>query len=936
MSKPHHGFPSGYFKIRSRLTGKCIDIAGGDTNRRAKLHMWDCHNGYNQQWFVDHLGRICSRLNGLVLDIDGGNKSNGAKIHMWSPHGGSNQQWYVDSVGRIISRLNNKSISFDENNKGAAPLYMWDNYNGPSQRWYFERIGGDQTVQLVASYQGTQGVKRILASTIPPGAECTYQFWMKLNQFQGGSWKQIFCKSESPEKTKDRAPGLWIYPNKLKFHPRTNTTKKWNDGVKGDVAYDIPLRKWINVAVLFRGNQLEFYVDGRRVMTGKMDGTMNINARDLWIGNKNKHIELKSLEYTNYSLSKAQILKNMRTTDPRESKSEPKSALASDMSFGVHITKLTSNGSHPDCPPYRGRLGAQAWCGADQSTEFYLEAEFDQPYHIKAIMTQGRSNTNQWVTKYAVKYFENGQWTNHGNDFTGNTDRNSIQTNKVDFTTQRVRIYPLTWHGWPSLRVGFDGVSSNLSKCAKYKEDSVHGKTETIRKSSLDAYNQDCRKVSYYEYLEAVKREKSKYEELYGLLNKTKKDSKTSKIIADGLKSKISNLKSELKRAKLDLELAQHKKCPPVPTCLPVISPTTSSSKKPTINDFDIRTHQDFHKYVLASNVTPCKPCKPCTPSSTTSAPSFASGQESAQNSCQARFNKISDTGIVEMSGGGGVYLKLCQLTNGTNGTNDTNGSTCSSTAAAGADAGTDIGRVERAFQNDPYDIRKHKDFSKLMKDYVRKSKCAELIVKSKSKSTVGDIKNHPQYGALMDKYAYRTCSSEYRPCPVNELKKCIEIEKDIRKHPQYETIKKRLLDIKNHPDIKQYVHISDVKQMSRAMINKAIKDGKIPVGCDKDITKHPGYQALMTKYSPQNYVKREHLDRLKKELMTMAQKIVKAKSVLKEQQNAIGQLKQQVASCSSQTQQQEPRRSDLMKTLIPALMNRKCQQYFRAQEKSR
>lgn len=113
---------------------------------------------------------------------------------------------------------------------------------------------------------------------------------------------------------------------------------------------------------------------------------------------------------------------------------------------------------------------------------------------------------------------------------------------------------------------------------------------------------------------------------------------------------------------------------------------------------------------------------------------------------------------------------------------------------------------------------------------------------------------------------------------------------------------KRKLLgDITRHPDFKNYVHISEVKKMSKIMLEKAINEGKL---CSKDITKHPEYKALMKKYamidrssSPptfkpcgerrkladvpieshpdiKKYVKRESVERLKKDIIEMAKKI--------------------------------------------------------------
>ena len=45
FEKSEMGFPSGYFKIRSRFNGKCLDVNGGNSNSGTRVIVWDCHEG---------------------------------------------------------------------------------------------------------------------------------------------------------------------------------------------------------------------------------------------------------------------------------------------------------------------------------------------------------------------------------------------------------------------------------------------------------------------------------------------------------------------------------------------------------------------------------------------------------------------------------------------------------------------------------------------------------------------------------------------------------------------------------------------------------------------------------------------------------------------------------------------------------------------------
>lgn len=938
VTKPHHGFPSGYFKIRSRLTGKCLDVNGGDTKRGSRVVLFNCHDGLNQQWYVDSLGRIVNRLSGLALDIRRSDKTNGAAVTLWTANGGRNQQWYVDSIGRINSRLNKKSLTFDENNKGSVlPVYMWENFNSPAQRWYFERIGkSKQTVELFASHNGKRKAKTITNNRIPPSDEFTIQFWMRLNKFKKGGWKHIYHKG--PQGTYPRTPGLWIYPKEPRFHVRASTTRNRNEGC--DPNYRIPERKWINVAHVVSGKTVILYVNSRPVRKCTLKGYPNPNQDPLRVTINRADVRMKFFEYSNYALNNDQIRHNMKLKNP-VSRAKGKIKKKAPVRSGVKIVNMSSNDSwppgkktSPKCDPFRGQLNQDsAWCAAiKKSLKNYLQADFDQIYNITKILTQGRSTTTQYVTRYAIFYQDpaTDKWVRYGTSFSGNRDRNTIATNKIDLVTKAVRIYPLAWHKHPSMRIGFDGTVKGLGKCAQYLKRSQEGDNMEERKKYLKLYNRECRKITFEKHLKILEDQKNKYDGLYDMVHKYKSGSQNAAKMKKNLKSKIDRLNAQIRRLKLDVELAKSKKCPPKEKCLPMLTPPKPELKEKNVNDFDIRTHKDFHKYVLAKSVKPC-------------VSKSAKRLENELKECQSRFSEKITAKHINMSGGGktSVYGKMCNISSA-------NGSNAESSVESGVE-------VEHAYASDPYSIKKHKDFKKLMKNYIHKSKCKgtrdnssqaqcktldeydirdhkhyKLISKAVKSNGTSDIRKHPDYSKLMAKYAVRdssTCPPTYKPCPNPKLsisksvvdakyiaregkeylllkqvqKKYVDLLKDIKKHPNYSKLmdkyavrdtstcpptykpcksaraeaemrsegtlfakdrgditthpdykKQRKLsnfDIRKHPDIVNYVHKDDIKKLR----NKFVKDyaeSSPEMKAMADITKHPQYEKLMTKYA--------------------------------------------------------------------------------------
>lgn len=59
----------------------------------------------------------------------------------------------------------------------------------------------------------------------------------------------------------------------------------------------------------------------------------------------------------------------------------------------------------------RGRY-VGAWCARHNNHHQWLKVDFKRPMKITKIETQGRQDTNQWVTRYQLSYSQDGaHWT---------------------------------------------------------------------------------------------------------------------------------------------------------------------------------------------------------------------------------------------------------------------------------------------------------------------------------------------------------------------------------------------------------------------------------------------------------------------------------------------------------------------------------------------
>ena len=92
----------GYYEVKSRLSGKNLDVSGKSTADGGAIVQWTDNNGANQQWRVtisNGYATLISRLSGKALEVQGASTADGANIVQYTSWNGANQQWQLVRVG---------------------------------------------------------------------------------------------------------------------------------------------------------------------------------------------------------------------------------------------------------------------------------------------------------------------------------------------------------------------------------------------------------------------------------------------------------------------------------------------------------------------------------------------------------------------------------------------------------------------------------------------------------------------------------------------------------------------------------------------------------------------------------------------------------------------------------------------------------------------
>ncbi len=98
----------GYFKIKSTVTGKVLDVRDASLTDGAIIQWWDDNGGWQQHWRLEPTGldqyaladdipylKIVNRLSGKVLDVSGGSTQNGTVLQQWTDLGNIQQRWQI-------------------------------------------------------------------------------------------------------------------------------------------------------------------------------------------------------------------------------------------------------------------------------------------------------------------------------------------------------------------------------------------------------------------------------------------------------------------------------------------------------------------------------------------------------------------------------------------------------------------------------------------------------------------------------------------------------------------------------------------------------------------------------------------------------------------------------------------------------------------------
>ena len=168
------------------------------------------------------------------------------------------------------------------------------------------------------SVSGTKGFRFIpsILPTVHPDRGLTVTFWLRVERVVEG-WNVLFHCGLDPHRT----PSTWFYENSTRVHVRVSTTAHYSEG-SGSISNVFRENIWQHGAYVHIGNELSFYVDGKKVVVCILAGNpvYSDGTHPFYLGHDEKHVschgEFKCVRFYNFALSTQEVRKDMHNTKP--------------------------------------------------------------------------------------------------------------------------------------------------------------------------------------------------------------------------------------------------------------------------------------------------------------------------------------------------------------------------------------------------------------------------------------------------------------------------------------------------------------------------------------------------------------------------------------------------------------------------------------------
>lgn len=129
---PSPSKPASGMAIQSHASDRCID---GGTLGDAPLQLRDCSSSDRQYWQIVSEDRLI-RISGKCLDIAGGSTDNGAAVQLAACNGSGSQRFRLNPAHDLVNLQAHKCVeATDPRGSNRTPLRLWTCTGAQNQKW---------------------------------------------------------------------------------------------------------------------------------------------------------------------------------------------------------------------------------------------------------------------------------------------------------------------------------------------------------------------------------------------------------------------------------------------------------------------------------------------------------------------------------------------------------------------------------------------------------------------------------------------------------------------------------------------------------------------------------------------------------------------------------------------------------------------------------
>lgn len=166
---------NGFYRIKHRLSGKYLDVAGNDRHMGTNVQQWGQTDAEAQEWSVTGVGNgfytIQSKRNSYFLDVEDGNPADRTNVRVWEGNGSSAQKWCFVPWGSPISGgsqtipngdyhivtgvSNNMCLDIaNAETKNGTNAWIWHSTQDPKQVFTITWLGAGKGYKIVNKHSG--------------------------------------------------------------------------------------------------------------------------------------------------------------------------------------------------------------------------------------------------------------------------------------------------------------------------------------------------------------------------------------------------------------------------------------------------------------------------------------------------------------------------------------------------------------------------------------------------------------------------------------------------------------------------------------------------------------------------------------------------------------------------------------------------------------